>query len=65
MKITKKGMSRETAEAIYYRMDEYYDTAAYRYHVYRDMGGELRATRTPKQLLGTTGAYKPETITIA
>lgn len=64
MKITKKGIDRETAEMIYYTMGEYYDTAAYRYHVYRDLDGDLRATRVRREFLGTTGAYKPKLVII-
>lgn len=64
MKITKKGIGRGTAEAIYYLMSEYYDTAKYRYHVYRDVNGDLKATRVFKQFLETTGVYTPEPITI-
>ncbi len=63
-KITKKGLSVATAEKIYYLYEEYYDTAKYRYHVYRDLDGSLKATRVARCLLGTIGAYYPESVTI-
>ena len=64
MQITKKGMSRKTAKMIYYLLDEYYDSSKYRYHVYYDINGDLKATRMLRKLLGTAGDYTPEHVKI-
>lgn len=62
--ITKYGMSRQTAEEIYYQLGGAYTTRKYHYYVVYDLDGELKASRVETRLLGTTAIYHPEAVKI-